>query len=72
MTLLFYDPLQYFERAGGTDFALRAGMTTDEVQAEREDVWKGIFASIKAREMARRRWGGMRWGSHRLRVRGGA
>lgn len=50
MTLLFYDPLQYFERAGGTDFALRADMTTDEVQAEREDVWKGIFASIKARE----------------------
>jgi hypothetical protein len=49
LRLLFYDPLQYFERDGG-DVALRAGMTTDEVQAEREDVWKDIFASFKDRE----------------------
>jgi len=50
LNVLFYDPLQHFERAGGTDFSLRSDNTLEEVQAERDAVWTAIFDAIKSRD----------------------
>src|SRR5262249_32367745 len=43
LNVLFFDPLQYFERSTGSDFALRSDTTMEEVQAERDETWAAIF-----------------------------
>ena len=50
LNVLFFDPLQYFERSTGSDFTLRSDNTLDEVQAERDETWTAIFKAIEARD----------------------
>lgn len=50
LNVLFFDPLQYFERSTGSDFALRSDNTLEEVQAERDEAWAAIFKAIETRE----------------------
>ena len=50
LNVLFFDPLQHFERVGGADFALRSESTHEEVQWERDEAWDAIFKAIEVRE----------------------
>ncbi len=49
LNVMFYDPLQHFERAG-LDWKRRGDSEPKEVTFDREEAWKQIFAAIQLRD----------------------
>ena len=49
LNVMFFDPLQHFERAG-VDWKRRSDSEPEEVGVDRDEAWNAIFGSIKLRE----------------------